>query len=75
METLNVYVLAISFLVGAIFFMYLDRYLSSKGGRIATLLAMMMDFVPESISIRRYICYQTFRRYFACRIYWVAEFT
>jgi ZIP family zinc transporter len=51
MEELELLPMASSFLVGAILFMLLDRYLSKKGGRIATLLAMMMDFVPESIAL------------------------
>jgi ZIP family zinc transporter len=51
MEELELIPMASSFLVGAILFMLLDRYLSKKGGRIATLLAMMMDFVPESIAL------------------------
>jgi len=51
MEELELVPMASSFLVGAILFMLLDRYLSKKGGRMATLLAMMMDFVPESIAL------------------------
>jgi ZIP family zinc transporter len=51
MEELELLPMASSFLVGAILFMLLDRYLSKKGGRTATLLAMMMDFVPESIAL------------------------
>jgi len=31
--------------------MLIDWYLAKKGGQIATLLAMMMDFVPESIAL------------------------
>lgn len=51
MEELELLPMVSSFLVGAILFMLLDRYLSKKGGRTATLLAMMMDFVPESIAL------------------------
>jgi len=51
MEELELLPMASSFLVGAILFMLLDRYLSKKGGRTATLMAMMMDFVPESIAL------------------------
>jgi len=51
MEELELLPMASSFLVGAILFMLLDQYLSKKGGRTATLLAMMMDFVPESIAL------------------------
>ena len=49
MEELELFPMAFSFLAGAILFMLLDRYLAKKGGKTATLLAMMMDFVPESI--------------------------
>jgi len=51
MEELELIPLAISFLSGAIIFMFIDRYLSKKGGQTATLLAMMMDFIPESIAL------------------------
>jgi len=51
MEELELLPMVISFLVGAILFMLLDQYLSTKGGRTATLMAMMMDFVPESIAL------------------------
>ena len=51
MEELNLLPLAISFLSGALLFMVLDQYLDKKGGKTATLLAMMMDFVPESIAL------------------------
>lgn len=51
LEVLNVVPMAISFFVGAIAFMWLDHYLNKKGGKTATLLAMMMDFIPESIAL------------------------
>jgi len=49
MEELSLIPLAVSFLLGAVLFMFLDQYLTKKGGQTATLLAMMMDFIPESI--------------------------
>lgn len=49
MEKLELLPVVISFLVGAILFMLLDQYLTKKGGKIATLMAMLMDFLPESI--------------------------
>ncbi len=51
LSTLNWLPLCITFLTGAILFMILDQKLSKKGGQTATLLAMMMDFVPESIAL------------------------
>ena len=51
MEDLRLIPMAVSFLVGAILFMCLDQYLAKKGGKKATLLAMMMDFIPESIAL------------------------
>jgi len=51
MEELELLPLAFSFLVGAVVFMFIDRYLAQKGGQVATLLAMMMDFIPESIAL------------------------
>lgn len=51
MEQLELIPISLSFLTGAVIFMLLDRYLAKKGGQTATLLAMMMDFVPESIAL------------------------
>lgn len=51
MEELSLLPLAFSFLLGAILFMILDQYLANKGGKVATLLAMIMDFIPESIAL------------------------
>lgn len=51
MEELTLVPMAISFLAGGVLFMFIDRYLAKKGGQTATLLAMMMDFVPESIAL------------------------
>ena len=51
MAELKLLPMTISFLVGAVLFMFLDQYLSRRGGQTATLLAMMMDFVPESIAL------------------------
>lgn len=51
MEDLELLPMAISFLAGALIFMVIDQYLAKKGGKTASLLAMMMDFVPESIAL------------------------
>ncbi len=51
LEELDLLPIVVSFLVGAFLFMYLDRYLAKKGGQTASLLAMMMDFLPESIAL------------------------
>lgn len=51
MEELELLPMALSFLSGAILFMLLDRYLAKKGGKTATLIAMLMDFIPESIAL------------------------
>jgi ZIP family zinc transporter len=51
MEELSLIPMVLSFLLGAVIFMFLDQYLEKKGGQTATLLAMMMDFIPESIAL------------------------
>ncbi len=51
LEELELLPMASSFLFGAILFMLIDQFLSKRGGRTATLLAMMLDFVPESIAL------------------------
>ncbi|MBP2279494.1 ZIP family zinc transporter [Psychrobacter sp. PL15] len=51
METLSIWGVVGSFLLGAVLFMLIDRKLAKSGSQQATLLAMMMDFVPESIAL------------------------
>ena len=51
MDHLTVLPMTLSFVLGALLFMFLDHYLEQKGGKTATLLAMLMDFVPESIAL------------------------
>lgn len=51
MDSLDVVSLSITFLIGAVAFLYIDRLLAKQGGQVSTLLAMMMDFVPESIAL------------------------
>ncbi|WP_201554326.1 ZIP family metal transporter [Psychrobacter sp. 72-O-c] len=51
MEELSVWGVMGSFLLGAVLFMAIDRHLAKSGGQQSTLLAMMMDFVPESIAL------------------------
>lgn len=51
MEQLNLWSIVFFFVAGAISFLFLDEYLERRGGNTATLLAMMMDFVPESIAM------------------------
>lgn len=51
MEQLDLLPIVFSFLFGAILFMIINQYLAKKGGKSATLLAMLMDFIPESIAL------------------------
>lgn len=51
MEKLELLPIVFSFLLGAILFMLIDQYLAKKGGKTATLLAMLIDFIPESIAL------------------------
>lgn len=51
LEELDLIPMVISFFMGSFLFMYIDYYLAKKGGQTATLLAMMMDFIPESIAL------------------------
>lgn len=51
LEELELLPMVLSFAAGTCIFMLLDQYLAKKGGQTATLLAMMMDFIPESIAL------------------------
>ncbi len=49
LEQLAVLPLSVFFLLGAGVFFFLDRYLHKKAGKVGMLLAMVMDYLPESI--------------------------
>jgi len=49
MEELKLLPMAISFVTGAVIFLFIDLYLKTKVGQTATLLAMLLDFIPEAI--------------------------
>jgi ZIP family zinc transporter len=51
MEQLELVPLCVTFFGGAVVFYFIDSYLAKTGGQMATMLAMMMDFVPESIAM------------------------
>lgn len=51
LEDLDVAPMGGVFLAGTIIFMWVDRWLAKLGGRLGTLLAMLMDFIPESIAM------------------------
>jgi ZIP family zinc transporter len=51
MKMLELWPMVMSFIGGALIFMFIDRKLAKKGGKEATLMAMMMDFIPESIAL------------------------
>lgn len=51
LEELSVIPAASSFLAGSLLFMLLDMQLAKRGGQTSTLLAMLLDFIPESIAL------------------------
>ncbi len=51
MKDIDLLPILIIFSVGTILFMQIDKFLTKKGGQTATVLAMMMDFIPESIAL------------------------
>ena len=50
-EVLNMRLLSMAFLSGAVFFCFLDRKIGKGEGALAQLMAMLMDFVPEAIAL------------------------
>jgi len=48
---LTLWPMLVSFSAGSVIFFIIDRKLSKSGGKMAQLLAMLMDFVPESIAL------------------------
>ncbi|HAR07326.1 MAG: divalent cation transporter [Cobetia sp.] len=51
MQALSIATLLGLFLLGALIFMQLDRWLARGGGAKGQLLAMLMDFIPEAIAL------------------------
>ncbi len=51
LEQLSLFGLMGSFLAGALVFMWLDLRLAKSNSQSATLMAMLMDFIPESIAL------------------------
>ena len=51
MEQFSVVPMALFFLAGASAFLFLDKVIEKRGGSIAQLLAMLLDFIPESIAL------------------------
>jgi len=51
MQALSITALLGLFLLGALIFMQLDRWLARGGGAKGQLLAMLMDFIPEAIAL------------------------
>lgn len=50
-KNLGIAELSFSFVIGALLFMALQVYFDKKGSKTSTLLAMLLDFVPEAIAI------------------------
>lgn len=51
MKELSLIPIIIIFIAGAICFFLLDSFISRQGGTKAQLMAMLMDFIPEAISL------------------------
>jgi ZIP family zinc transporter len=50
-DLLSLPILIIIFSLGVICFVLLDRFISQSGGRLAQLMAMSMDYIPEAIAL------------------------
>jgi len=50
-QTLSLLPLTLLFFLGAVSFLFLDRFISQHGGRAAQLMTMMLDFIPEAIAL------------------------
>jgi ZIP family zinc transporter len=51
LEELSLTGMILSFVAGAVIFSIIDKRLEKRGGRGSQLLAMLMDFIPESIAL------------------------
>ena len=50
-KSLSFFSIGFIFFLGVAFFFILDKFISTKGGTLAQLMAMLMDFIPEAISL------------------------
>jgi len=50
-KNLSVLSVSISFFSGAIFFLVIDFLISLRGGAIAQVIAMLLDFIPEAMAL------------------------
>jgi ZIP family zinc transporter len=48
---LSLPVIVAVFLAGVILFLLLDRFIAQRGGRLAQLMAMAMDYIPEAVAL------------------------
>ena len=51
MKVYPVFPMSALFFAGGLFFCCLDRFIELRGGTLAQLMAMLMDFVPEAIAL------------------------
>jgi len=51
MEVLSLGPVVLSFLVGTIGFFFLDQFVAKKGGKLAQLIGMLSDFIPQAIAM------------------------
>jgi ZIP family zinc transporter len=51
LQTLSLLPLTLLFFLGTVSFLFLDRFISRRGGRAAQLMTMLLDFIPEAIAL------------------------
>jgi len=50
-ELLSLPLLIAAFFLGAVCFLFLDRFVAQHGGKAAQLMAMLLDFIPEAMAL------------------------
>lgn len=50
-EILSTHLLIVIFIIGTLFFLLVDMYITSRAGSFAQVMAMMLDFIPEAIAL------------------------
>jgi ZIP family zinc transporter len=50
-ELLPLYIIVPVFLSGVVLFLLLDRFIGRRAGRLAQLMAMSMDYIPEAVAL------------------------
>lgn len=57
MQNLSIYISVVLFLLGAVSFYFLDNFIQRNNTKVPQIMAMLLDFIPESIALGAMFAY------------------